>query len=203
MARNELLDETTRVADEDFTQTVNACTLAADATKQGIIDSFHVDWPTPHPFAVCGDSNVDTEYGEDCDDGGETVDCNDNCTTSVCGDGTLNVTDGEECDDGNTDNGDGCDSLCQNEIADLDLPTDVHLAWDPVLDADGYRVYFSDITGQYDNPILETVETTAIVDNLDPCDHWFAVVKAFNEVDESPPSNEIEFIVDEEDCEIA
>ena len=35
-----------------------------------------------------------------------------------CGDGILDA--GEECDDGNTVSGDGCDSLCHWESADLD-----------------------------------------------------------------------------------
>jgi cysteine-rich repeat protein len=179
------------------------CQSDANNIYQTTMNNFEIDWPFPATRSSCGDSQIDTEFGEDCDDGGESATCNEDCTNAVCGDGKLNVTAGEQCDDGNTDNGDGCDSACQEEIAQIDLPTDVHLAWDPVLDAEGYRVYFSDITGQYDNPILETVETTAVIDSLDPCDHWFAVVKAFNEVDESPPSNEIEFIVDEEDCEIA
>lgn len=36
----------------------------------------------------------------------------------VCGDGTELGT--EECDDGNTDNGDGCDEKCQDEVATPD-----------------------------------------------------------------------------------
>ncbi len=48
----------------------------------------------------CGDSIVHGEYGESCDDGGESASCNSNCTTSVCGDAIHNNTAGEACDDG-------------------------------------------------------------------------------------------------------
>jgi len=77
---------------------------------------------------VCGNSA--TETGEECDDGntvtercdyGETecTVCASNCTrqpgvTEFCGDNIKNGS--EECDDGNTDNGDGCDSACKQEI---------------------------------------------------------------------------------------
>jgi len=47
---------------------------------------------------TCGNGTLDA--GEDCDGGGETTACNDDCTTSRCGDGKHNVTAGEACDDG-------------------------------------------------------------------------------------------------------
>jgi cysteine-rich repeat protein len=39
------------------------------------------------------------------------------CPTVKCGDGMLNYSapPGEQCDDGNTNNGDGCSSLCKVE----------------------------------------------------------------------------------------
>ena len=182
---------------------ISSCTSDANNVFQTTMNDFGTDWPFPAVRSSCGDSQTDTEFGEDCDDGGESATCNEDCTTSVCGDFKLNVTAGEQCDDGNTDDGDGCDSLCQLEIAQADLPTDVHLAWDPALDAEGYNVYFSHQQGEYDNPIWQGETTTAVIGNLDPCDHYFVVARAYNESGESPPSNEIEFIVDEEDCEIA
>lgn len=44
----------------------------------------------------CGNGIV--EDGEDCDDEGESADCNADCTPAMCGDGKLNVSAGEECD---------------------------------------------------------------------------------------------------------
>ena len=46
----------------------------------------------------CGDNQI--QVGEDCDSGGESAQCNANCTFSYCGDGLLNISDGEECDEG-------------------------------------------------------------------------------------------------------
>jgi len=63
--------------------------------------------------AGCGDGVVN--LGEACDDGGESVTCNANCTTSACGDGVVNASDGETCDDGNTTAGDGCSATCMAE----------------------------------------------------------------------------------------
>ena len=99
------------------TQTfVNSARSTADASRQSQLDTFDfTDWPLPVEPVACGDGRVDTEFGEECDDSGESVDCNVDCTLSVCGDGVLNVTDGEQCDDANTDPGDGCDATCQTE----------------------------------------------------------------------------------------
>jgi hypothetical protein len=48
---------------------------------------------------TCGDGAYG-DYDEDCDDGGETATCDDDCTFVVCGDATVNATAGETCDDG-------------------------------------------------------------------------------------------------------
>jgi len=47
---------------------------------------------------VCGDGFQ--EGAEQCDDGGESLTCDADCTAAVCGDGTVNPTAGEICDDG-------------------------------------------------------------------------------------------------------
>ncbi len=65
---------------------------------------------------VCG--NGIQETGEECDNGASNSDtaadaCRTDCTNARCGDNVIDT--GEQCDDGNTDNGDGCDSTCQNE----------------------------------------------------------------------------------------
>ncbi|MFC1647531.1 hypothetical protein ACFL10_00880 [Patescibacteria group bacterium] len=81
----------------------------------------------PAPDPVCGDGNVDTAEGEECDDG-NTVDgdgCEADCTlppapaAPECGDG--NVDAGEECDDGNMNSDTGvCSTSCSlsSETAD-------------------------------------------------------------------------------------
>lgn len=58
------------------------------------------------PF--CQDGVTDT--GEECDDAGETIPCDTNCTNAFCGDGDLNATRGETCDDGNAADDDSCPS---------------------------------------------------------------------------------------------
>jgi len=67
--------------------------------------------------ASCGNSTV--EAGEDCDDGDESVTCNENCTSSTCGDEITNETAGEDCDDGDesvTCNENCTSSTCGDEI---------------------------------------------------------------------------------------
>ncbi len=53
---------------------------------------------TTGPAPSCGDGVVDV--GEDCDGGGESKDCNADCTAAACGDGKLNAVAGEACDGG-------------------------------------------------------------------------------------------------------
>lgn len=72
----------------------------------------------------CGDGNVDSEFGEECDGGGvdtstEYNGCSLGCTRSefYCGD--KHITHQEQCDDGNSVSGDGCDSACKIELGYL------------------------------------------------------------------------------------
>jgi fibro-slime domain-containing protein len=68
----------------------------------------------------CGDGQVDSLFGEECDDGakhnkGEYGGCNPDCTLGPrCGDGTVDAEEG--CDDHNAVSGDGCSSKCVIEI---------------------------------------------------------------------------------------
>ncbi len=48
--------------------------------------------------AHCGDKVIDA--GEQCDDGGQSALCDDDCTLAQCGDGFVNPLAGEECDEG-------------------------------------------------------------------------------------------------------
>jgi cysteine-rich repeat protein len=60
--------------------------------------------------ARCGDRLVDQEgpVTETCDDGGNSVICDGDCTLVSCGDGYVNTVAGEQCDDGNSNANDGC-----------------------------------------------------------------------------------------------
>jgi len=90
-------------------------TRSARATVSNAVanatEGFKQTWPRP-VGAECGDGILDTEFGETCDDGGNSVTCNGNCTPSACGDGFPNDAAGETCDDGNVTPGDGCDASC-------------------------------------------------------------------------------------------
>ena len=88
-----------------------ACTTNPTSGIGGLCDGAGL---CEDPPSTCGNGVI--EVGEDCDDTGESVQCNADCTTALCGDGTLNNTSGEVCDDGNTVPGDGCDGLCQDEL---------------------------------------------------------------------------------------
>ncbi len=61
----------------------------------------------------CGDTFVDPDLDEECDDGNDVDDdeCRNDCTKPRCGDGAV-LTDIEECDDQNTDDTDDCLSTC-------------------------------------------------------------------------------------------
>jgi fibro-slime domain-containing protein len=67
----------------------------------------------------CGDGLVDSAWGELCDDGvndGGYRECQPGCQPGPrCGDGIVHPEGGEECDDGNTQDGDGCSSICMIE----------------------------------------------------------------------------------------
>ncbi len=84
---------------------------AADALFVGV----------PH----CGDGNLDTDIGEECDDGNlDNCDgCDTNCTLPVCGNGIGCSADSEECDDGNAASGDGCDACTLEYCGDGVLQT--------------------------------------------------------------------------------
>ena len=95
---NEDTDEIThapdnaRCADAEFCNGIEICDiergcLAGQAPPDGTICQ-------PNPREIC---------------------LNNKCVDSQCGDGFVDVEMGEECEDGNTDDGDGCSSICQNE----------------------------------------------------------------------------------------
>src|SRR5690606_29837040 len=48
--------------------------------------------------AECGDGIRNQAAGEDCDDAGDSEDCNADCTPVACGDNYVNEAAGEECE---------------------------------------------------------------------------------------------------------
>jgi cysteine-rich repeat protein len=120
----------------------------------------------------CGDGIVD--LGEQCDSnvGGETcitkgydggiLECSDSCKFDLidcelysCGDNVVQEDLGEECDGGNTDNGDGCTSLCKLEYCgDGTINNNGVEACDD-------RMHCSDGT-----PCFEAADCTAVGDEL-------------------------------------
>ena len=77
-----------------------ACLAAFDAepTDNDVdLDDFAAFQVLFYSAPICGNGVVEDD--EDCDDEGESVDCDADCTFAECGDGVLNVTRGEECDD--------------------------------------------------------------------------------------------------------
>ena len=76
---------------------------------------------TVGPF--CGDGNLDTAHGEECDDGvnqtmyGQAKGCGPGCrTVPTCGDGNVDSLFGEECDDGALNGSGSCDATCHGII---------------------------------------------------------------------------------------
>ena len=66
---------------------------------------------------ICGDGNVDTSLGEECDDNNlaDEDGCSSLCLIEYCGDSVIQAGMGETCDDGGNSGGDGCSALCQLE----------------------------------------------------------------------------------------
>lgn len=57
----------------------------------------------------CGNGQIDPD--EECDDGGASDTCSEDCLSIACGNGRVDP--GEACDDGNDDENDGCFDNCQ------------------------------------------------------------------------------------------
>lgn len=68
----------------------------------------------PNLATACGDSQLDP--GEQCDHGGESATCDDDCSFVFCGDNNINETSGEGCEDGNYTPEDGCSAECKLEF---------------------------------------------------------------------------------------
>ncbi|MBN2422933.1 DUF4215 domain-containing protein [Candidatus Woesearchaeota archaeon] len=114
--------------DTDFTDGIDYGDTVCWIKVQDYAQSTYCRMVGEKPCTCCGDSIIQTAYGEKCDDG-NTVDepnsdlnqCRNDCT--FCGDGTLDA--GEECDDGNKIDGDGCalDCTTENDIPEFSFIT--------------------------------------------------------------------------------
>jgi len=68
----------------------------------------------------------------------------------------------------------------------------VHLRWDAVPQATGYRVYYGTQSRQYTASVNAGNTTSTVVNGLADCQTWYLAVKAYNAAGESPSfSNEI------------
>ncbi len=68
----------------------------------------------------------------------------------------------------------------------------IHVQWDSVTGATGYRVHYGSQSGQYNQSRDVGNTTSAVIDNLADCSAWYLAVKAYNSAGESPTfSNEI------------
>jgi cysteine-rich repeat protein len=72
--------------------------------------------------STCGDGEVDSLFGEACDDvdnDGGYAECAEGCQLGErCGDGQVQADQGENCDDGNRMSADGCNANCRAEAPD-------------------------------------------------------------------------------------
>ncbi|XXY44390.1 DUF4215 domain-containing protein [Sorangium sp. So ce269] len=87
-----------------------------ETCDDGVNDGFYGScFPDCTPAAQCGDSNVDEEWGEQCDPPNEATGCSDNCRLGAqCGDAVVQANIGEQCDDGVNDGGYGeCGPQCK------------------------------------------------------------------------------------------
>jgi hypothetical protein len=67
----------------------------------------------------------------------------------------------------------------------------IHVAWDPVPGATGYKVYAGTSSGVYGSPVTSST-TSAVLTNLADCQTWYVAVKAYNSAGESSQfSNEL------------
>ncbi len=90
--------------------TPNGTETCDDGVNDGLYGSCNADCT---PAAYCGDGELQTEWGEQCDDA-----IDDNCAScrvgATCGNQIVEQQNGEQCDDGTNDGGYGeCGPTCQ------------------------------------------------------------------------------------------
>lgn len=77
--------------------TISGSNLAGLPTDDPDDPTSDYDDPTLTSVIYCGSGIIDP--GEICDDGPESMTCDNDCTPAACGDGTVNMAANEECDD--------------------------------------------------------------------------------------------------------
>jgi len=81
--------------------------------------------------------------------------------------------------------------LCTVAVAPS-LAGEIHLAWDPAPQAQGYRIYYGTAPGSYTGSVTVGRVERTVVRGLTDCTTWYLAVKAFNSLGESPGfSNEV------------
>lgn len=93
----------------DFSSSENSST-----SSSGNIESSGFSSSSEILSSECG--NLIIEENEECDDGGDSLKCDYDCTLSICGDFYVNFWAGEQCDDGNLNNNDFCTIDCKLPI---------------------------------------------------------------------------------------
>ncbi|MFH1745121.1 MAG: VWA domain-containing protein [bacterium] len=128
----------------------------------------------------CGDSSIQTNYGEQCEsdgDGASIVDqyqCDSQChsVSGWCGDGVTQTNYGEECDDGNMNNSDCCGNDCRRSC--------------PGINGDGYEsrpLAFSDNSVLLDsnNPAdFQNNKSSSHTFYYDPASAGFSMMTVMN-----------------------
>ena|GEM_PF-1540156 len=99
---------------------VRACDGLVEAASCGSDRCYAVDDGLVCLPIGCGNTFVDREEREQCDDGNNTSEdgCSADCLSDeTCGNGVIDPLFGERCDDGNIVSHDGCSSRCDDEAA--------------------------------------------------------------------------------------
>jgi hypothetical protein len=77
-------------------------------------------------------------------------------------------------------------------LTSLTWAGEMHLRWEPVEGAVGYRIYYGTRSGVYDQSFVAGNATSGVLSGLADCTSYYAVVKGYNGAGESPEfSNEI------------
>lgn len=105
------------ICEEALTEGVETCpTDCAPCNPNGLCEPHETPFKCPSdcpPTDNCIADGILNPMGEQCDEGGDTPNCDSDCSLRVCGDGHLNKAAGEECEDENTGIG-GC-FICRRD----------------------------------------------------------------------------------------
>ncbi|RMD51147.1 DUF4215 domain-containing protein [Candidatus Parcubacteria bacterium] len=134
-------------------------------------EDYYEDYYASLAEEACGNGVVDSDYGEECDDGNSdnTDSCTNDCKLAVCGDGYVQPSNDEECDDAGESA--TCDSDCTavecgdettNTTAGEDCdPPGSAVSTDLICDSDCTVTTSSDFGGTTDDTSSETLSPGA------------------------------------------